>query len=96
MRRGVLAWLSNPWARARFLWAVAIAYVAWTLLPVVVAVLFSFNGTRSLTSWQGFSTQWYAGNENDAVAATASTKRPSTSQPGRRDSTRRQATPSST
>lgn len=63
MRRGVLAWLSNPWAKARFLWAVAIAYVAWTLLPVVVAVLFSFNGTRSLTSWQGFSTQWYAGNE---------------------------------
>jgi spermidine/putrescine transport system permease protein len=64
MRRSVLAWLSNPWARARFLWAVAIAYVAWALLPVVVAVLFSFNGTRSLTSWQGFSTQWYAGNEN--------------------------------
>jgi spermidine/putrescine transport system permease protein len=63
MTRGVLAWLSNPWARARFLWAVAIAYVAWTLLPVLVAVLFSFNGTRSLTSWQGFSTQWYAGNE---------------------------------
>jgi spermidine/putrescine transport system permease protein len=63
MTRGVLAWLSNPWARARFLWAMAIAYVAWTLLPVVVAVLFSFNGTRSLTSWQGFSTQWYAGNE---------------------------------
>jgi spermidine/putrescine transport system permease protein len=64
MRPGVLAWLSNPWARARFLWAMAIAYVAWTLLPVVVAVLFSFNGTRSLTSWQGFSTQWYAGNES--------------------------------
>ena len=64
MRWGVLAWLSNPWARARFLWAVAIAYVAWTLLPVVVAVLFSFNGTRSLTSWQGFSAQWYAGNES--------------------------------
>jgi spermidine/putrescine transport system permease protein len=64
MRRGILAWLSNPWARARFLWAVAIAYVAWTLLPVVVAVLFSFNGTRSLTSWQGFSAQWYAGNES--------------------------------
>jgi spermidine/putrescine transport system permease protein len=64
MSGGVLARLSNPWARARFLWAVAIAYVTWTLLPVVVAVLFSFNGTRSLTSWQGFSTQWYAGNEN--------------------------------
>jgi spermidine/putrescine transport system permease protein len=60
----LVRWLSNPWARARFLWAVAIAYVVWTLLPVFVAVLFSFNGTRSLTSWQGLSTQWYAGNES--------------------------------
>ncbi len=55
-------WLANPWSRARFLWVVAIAYVIWTLLPVVIAVVFSFNGTRSLTSWQGFSTQWYVGN----------------------------------
>jgi spermidine/putrescine transport system permease protein len=31
---------------------------------VFVAVVFSFNGTRSLTSWQGLSTQWYAGNES--------------------------------
>ena len=60
----LVRWLSNPWARARFLWAVAIAYMVWTLLPVFVAVLFSFNGTRSLTSWQGLSTQWYAGNES--------------------------------
>jgi spermidine/putrescine transport system permease protein len=55
-------WLRNPWGRARFLWVVAIGYMAWTLLPVGIAVLFSFNTTRSLTSWQGFSTQWYAGN----------------------------------
>lgn len=55
-------WLRNPWGRPRFLWAVAISYMAWSLLPVAIAVLFSFNSTRSLTSWQGFSTQWYAGN----------------------------------
>jgi spermidine/putrescine transport system permease protein len=61
MRR-FLAWLSNPWAKARFLWVVGITYIAWTLLPVAIAVLFSFNATRSLTSWQGFSTQWYVGN----------------------------------
>jgi len=60
----VRSWLANPWARARFLWVVAVAYLAWTLLPVIIAVLFSFNATRSLTSWQGFSTQWYAGNVN--------------------------------
>jgi len=63
MRR-VLDWLKNPWAKARFLWVVAIGYMVWTLLPVAIAVLFSFNGTRSLTSWQGFSTQWYVGNVN--------------------------------
>jgi spermidine/putrescine transport system permease protein len=58
----LVAWLRNPWARARFLWVVAIAYLAWTLLPVVIAVLFSFNAGRSLTTWQGLSTQWYSGN----------------------------------
>ncbi len=58
-----MSWLSNPWAKARFLWVVAIAYFAWSLLPVVIAVIFSFNATRSLTSWQGFSTQWYVSNE---------------------------------
>lgn len=53
------AWVRNPWSRARFLWVIAIAYVVWTLLPVIIAVVFSFNSTRSLTSWQGFSTRWY-------------------------------------
>jgi spermidine/putrescine transport system permease protein len=59
---GPSRWLRNPWARPRFLWFVALAYVAWALLPVGIAVLFSFNGGRSLTAWQGFSTQWYCCN----------------------------------
>jgi spermidine/putrescine transport system permease protein len=61
------AWVSNPWARARFLWVIAIAYVGWTLLPVAIAVLFSFNATRSLTSWQGFSTRWYVSNVSSVL-----------------------------
>jgi spermidine/putrescine transport system permease protein len=36
----------------------------WTLLPVAIAVLFSFNAGRSLSAWQGFSTRWYAGDVN--------------------------------
>jgi spermidine/putrescine transport system permease protein len=60
-------WLSNPWARARFLWAIAIAYVGWTILPVVIAMLFSFNATRSLTSWQGFSTRWYVSDVSSVL-----------------------------
>ena len=61
MRR-FLGWLRNPWAKARFLWAIAIGYMVWTLLPVAIAVLFSFNSTRALTAWHGFSTRWYVGD----------------------------------
>ncbi|MEX0990547.1 MAG: ABC transporter permease [Actinomycetota bacterium] len=57
-------WAKNPWARARFLWVVALGYVAWTLLPVAIAVIFSFNDGRSLSAWQGFSTRWYVGDVN--------------------------------
>lgn len=65
--RRLLAWLANPWARARFLWVVAIAYVLWTLLPVAIAVVFSFNASRALTAWQGFSTRWYAGDVSSVL-----------------------------
>jgi spermidine/putrescine transport system permease protein len=60
-------WLGNPWAKPRFLWIVGVTYVAWTLLPVAIAVLFSFNSTRSLTSWQGFSTRWYASDVSSVL-----------------------------
>lgn len=50
---------SNPWGRPRVLRAVTLAYVAWSLLPVLVAVQFSFNAGRSRSVWQGFSTRWY-------------------------------------
>ena len=55
----------NPWARARFLWVIAIAYVVWTLLPVFIAVAFSFNAGKAQTTWQGFSlTRWYVSDVN--------------------------------
>ena len=30
-------------------------YVLWSMLPVAIAVLFSFNSGRSRSTWQGFS-----------------------------------------
>jgi len=58
--RRSLGWLKNPWARARFLWVIGLTYIAWTLLPVAIAVAFSFNAGKSQTAWQGFSlTRWY-------------------------------------
>lgn len=52
-------WMINPWAKARFLWVIAIGYSAWALLPVVIAVVYSFNSGRSQTSLQGLSMRWY-------------------------------------
>jgi spermidine/putrescine transport system permease protein len=52
-------WVANPWAKARFLWVVAIGYSLWALLPVVIAVVYSFNSGRSQTSLQGLSMRWY-------------------------------------
>ncbi|MGZ5288238.1 MAG: ABC transporter permease [Actinomycetota bacterium] len=59
------AWIRNPWAQARFLWVGAIAYVVWTIVPVVIAVMFSFNAGKAQTTWQGFSiNRWYTQDVN--------------------------------
>jgi spermidine/putrescine transport system permease protein len=53
---------ANPWGRPRFLVVVAWGYVVWALLPVAVAILFSFNAGRSRSVWQGFSMRWWTGD----------------------------------
>jgi spermidine/putrescine transport system permease protein len=59
--------LRNPWGKPRFLVAVTWAYVAWALLPVLVAMLFSFNDGRSRSVWQGFSIRWWWGDPNQSI-----------------------------
>ena len=49
----------NPWRRPYVLATFTWLYILWSLLPVVIAVQFSFNDGRSRSTWQGFSTQWY-------------------------------------
>jgi len=60
--RGLGAWFRDPWRKPRILAGVTLLYVGWSLLPVLIAVLFSFNAGKSRTSWQGFSTRWYYGD----------------------------------
>ncbi|MGH2539802.1 MAG: ABC transporter permease [Actinomycetota bacterium] len=63
--RRTAAWARNPWAQARFLWVAAIAYVVWTIVPVAIAVGFSFNAGKAQTTWQGFSIdRWYTRDVN--------------------------------
>jgi spermidine/putrescine transport system permease protein len=49
----------DPWRPPYVLGAVTAVYLLWSLVPVLVAVLFSFNSGRSRSTWQGFSLRWY-------------------------------------
>jgi spermidine/putrescine transport system permease protein len=48
----------RPYVLATITWL----YIAWSLVPLLVAIQFSFNDGRSRSSWQGFSTRWYWGS----------------------------------
>ena len=57
----------NPWRKPRILQGVTIGYLLWSLLPVVIAVVFSFNAGRSRISWQGFSLRWWTQDPTDSL-----------------------------
>jgi spermidine/putrescine transport system permease protein len=48
----------RPWAMEGFTWL----YIVWSIVPIGIAVLFSFNQGASQATWQGFSTKWYVGS----------------------------------
>ena len=51
--------LDNPWGRPRFLALITFFYMMWSILPILLAVRFSFNEGRSRSTAQGWSTKWY-------------------------------------
>jgi spermidine/putrescine transport system permease protein len=57
----------GPWRPPYVLAAVTAGYLIWSLLPVLIAVLFSFNAGRSRSVWQGFSMRWFTGDPNLSV-----------------------------
>jgi spermidine/putrescine transport system permease protein len=60
--RTPLGWWRNPWRRPHILATATWAYLAWSLLPVLIAIAIAFNSGRSNSVWQGFSTQWWWGH----------------------------------
>jgi spermidine/putrescine transport system permease protein len=66
-RPRLLRWWDDPWRPPRLLQLATLAYLVWSLLPVLIAVLFSFNAGRSRTVWQGFSFRWYWGDTQRSV-----------------------------
>ncbi|MCL4289539.1 MAG: ABC transporter permease [Thermoleophilia bacterium] len=53
--------------RPKLLFLFTVAYLAWSLVPVLLAVRFSFNEGRSRSSAQGWSTRWYWGDPDLSV-----------------------------
>ena len=49
----------NPWGHPWFLEGFTWLYLIWSLVPIAIAVLFSFNNGKSQAVWQGFSWRWY-------------------------------------
>ncbi|HEY7668945.1 MAG TPA: ABC transporter permease [Actinomycetota bacterium] len=60
-------WLHNPWRKPRFLQAITWGYLLWSIVPVVIAVIFSFNSGRSRSTWQGFSMRWWYQDPFDSL-----------------------------
>src|ERR1039458_9833001 len=63
----VATWLRNPWGQPRFLVLETWIYIAWALVPVAIAILFSFNAGRSRSVWQGFSLRWWWGDPSQSI-----------------------------
>ncbi len=61
-----LAWpgraRGNPWRRPWLMEGFTWLYIIWSIVPIAIAVLFSFNKGASQATWQGFSTKWYFGS----------------------------------
>ena len=62
-----LAALRSPWRHAWILEGVTWVYLAWSILPIGLAVLFSFNRGKSQSTWQGFSLRWYTSDPLNSV-----------------------------
>ncbi len=63
----IRGWRKNPWRRPRFLQAITVGYLLWSLIPVAIAVVFSFNSGRSRSTWQGASLRWWNGDPFDSL-----------------------------
>ncbi len=57
----------NPWGHPWFLEGFTWLYLIWSLVPIAIAVLFSFNNGKSQAVWQGFSWRWYFSDPVNSV-----------------------------
>ncbi|HXY73549.1 MAG TPA: ABC transporter permease [Actinomycetota bacterium] len=66
VRNPIGRWFRDPWRKPHILATVTWVYLAWSILPVAIAIALSFNAGRSNAVWQGFSLQWWFGHPSIA------------------------------
>ena len=57
----------NPWRHPWFLEGFTWLYLLWSLAPIAIAVLFSFNKGKSQATYQGLSMKWYFADPVNSV-----------------------------
>jgi spermidine/putrescine transport system permease protein len=57
----------NPWRHPYFLEGFTWLYLIWSLAPIALAVLFSFNKGKSQATYQGLSWRWYWGDKVNSI-----------------------------
>ena len=63
----VKRWWEDPWRRPIFLATATWLFILWAIVPVLIAVQFSFNSGRSRSAWQGFSFRWWWGDPTSSL-----------------------------
>ncbi|MBI3648709.1 MAG: ABC transporter permease [Actinobacteria bacterium] len=64
---GFRGWRRDPWRKPRVLAAVTWLYLAWSILPITIAIALSFNAGRSNTQLQTLGLRWWF-NDSDGGA----------------------------
>ena len=63
----VRRWVRNPWRRPTILATITWGYIAWSLIPLTIAIAVSFNRSRSSSSVNLFSLQWWWTDPSDSL-----------------------------
>ena len=59
--------VGEPVGKPRFLVLFTALYLVWSIVPILIAIRFSFNEGRSRSTAQGWSLRWYTGDPDLSV-----------------------------
>ncbi|MFM2485387.1 ABC transporter permease subunit [Celerinatantimonas yamalensis] len=56
-----------PVSKSKWKWLILITTFAFLYLPILILIVYSFNQSRLVTVWAGFSTKWYGALFHDVM-----------------------------